>query len=143
MSATVYSILIVIVAQALYQLAMKAVPGGSNPLATLVVVYALALVACLILAPLTGKALTVGDLRKVISVPALLLAAAVVGIEVGYLLAYRNGWTLGITYALTSVTTVAILALVGLLHYGETLDTRRIAGLLFALFGSWLLVSQG
>jgi drug/metabolite transporter (DMT)-like permease len=121
-TAFVYSIALVIASQVTYQLAVKAVPPGSNPFGVLIIVYGLAMVACIVLSPLAGRPLGVADFRRLLSWPACLLALAVVGIEIGYLLAYRSGWKLGNTYAVTSVATVAALALLGVIWFGEIID---------------------
>lgn len=142
MNAFVYSIVLVIGSQVVYQLAVKAIPRDANPFGVLILVYGIAMVACMALAPLAGKPIAIVDIKRLLGWPALLLAVAVVGIEVGYLLAYRSGWTLGITFAVSSVATVTLLALLGVLLFGEHLDARRILGLVLALAGGWLVVAR-
>lgn len=140
MNAFVYSIVLVIASQVVYQLAVKAVPREANPFSVLIIVYGIAMLTCIVLAPFAGKAVGIADAKRVFGWPACLLALSVVGIEVGYLLAYRSGWTLGITYAVTSVATVALLAAIGSAWFGELIDARRILGLALALVGGWLVV---
>ncbi len=142
MSVFIYSIALVIASQVTYQLAVKAVAVGSNPLGVLIIVYGLAMVACIVLSPLAGRPVGVGDLRRLLSGPACLLAIAVVGIEMGYLLAYRSGWKLGNTYAVASVATVASLTLIGVIWFGEIIDGKRALGLALALAGGWLVVAR-
>ena len=141
MTAFVYSIALVIASQVVYQLAMKAVPPAANPLGVLILVYGLAIAACVVLSLLAGRPIAFGDLRRLLGWPTGLLALAVVGIEIGYLLAYRSGWTLGVTYAVTSVATVTVLAALGVAWFGELLDGRRVLGLVLALAGGWLVVA--
>lgn len=102
MTAFVYSIGIVIASQVTYQLAVKAIPQGSNPFGVLIIVYGLAMITCVVLSPLAGRSVAFADVRRLLSWPACLLALAVVGIEIGYLLAYRSGWKLGATFAVTA-----------------------------------------
>jgi drug/metabolite transporter (DMT)-like permease len=138
----VYSIALVIASQVAYQLAVKSIPRDANPFGILILVYGLALVVCIALAPFVGKPIVFADMKRFLSWPACLLALTVVGIEVGYLLAYRSGWTLGITFAVTSVAAVSVLALFGVAWFGEHLDGRRIAGLMLALAGGYLVVAR-
>lgn len=140
MTAFVYSMLLVIVSQVAYQLAVKAVPREANPFGVLTVVYGLAMLTCIVLAPFAGKPMGIADAKRLFGWPAGLLALSVVGIEVGYLLAYRSGWTLGVTYAVASVATVALLAIIGTAWFGELIDARRVLGLALALLGGWLVV---
>jgi drug/metabolite transporter (DMT)-like permease len=141
-TAFALSILLVIASQIAYQLAVKAVPPESNPFSVLIIVYGLAMVACIVLSPLAGRPIPFADFRRLLNWPAGLLALAVVGIEIGYLLAYRSGWKLGATFAVTSVATVAVLALLGIVWFGELVDGKRILGLVLALAGGWLVVAR-
>ena len=141
MNPFLYSIVLVIASQVAYHLAMKALPAQVHPFALLIVVYGLAIIASIALAPLTGNAIVAGDLRRLVGWQAGLLALSVVGIEVGYLLAYRSGWTLGVTFAVAGSATVATLALVGVIGLGEQLTTQRIVGLALALAGGWRIVA--
>jgi hypothetical protein len=111
MNAFVYSMILVIPAKSLYQLAMKAVPAGANPKNVLIVAYGIAIAMCLVLSPMAGSSVTPTALRRLLTWPTVLLALSVMGIEVGYIHAYRVGWKIGVTYAFASGATVAILAL--------------------------------
>ena len=142
MTAFAYSIVLVIASQVAYQLAVKAIPGESNPFGVLIIVYGLAMIACIVLSPLAGRPVAFADVRRLLSWPTCLLALAVVGIEIGYLLAYRSGWKLGATFAVTSVATVTVLALLGVAWFGELLDGKRVLGLVLALAGGWLVVAR-
>ena len=126
MTALVHSIALVIASQVTYQLSVKAIPRESHPFGVLIIVYGLAMVACIVLSPLAGRPLAFADFRRLLSWPTCLLAIAVVGIEFGYLLAYRSGWKLGATFAVTSVATVAVLALLGIVWFGELIDGKRV-----------------
>lgn len=144
MTAFIYSIALVIASQVSYQPAVKAIPRESSPFAVLAVVYGIAMLACGVLAAVAGRPVGFADARRLLGWPAALLALAlaVVGIEVGYLLAYRSGWKLGATFAVTSVATVAVLALLGAAWFGEVLDGTRVLGLALALGGGWLVVTR-
>jgi len=141
-TAFAYSIMIVIGSQVAYQLAVRAIPRESNPFGVLVIVYGLAMLACMVLSPLAGRPLALVDVRRLLTWPTGLLALAVVGIEIGYLLAYRSGWKTGVIFGVTSIATVTVLALVGVAWFAEPLDDRRVPGLVLALAGGWLVVAR-
>ena len=88
-----------------------------------------------------GQTVALTDLRRLLTWPTVLLALSVVGIEIGYILAYRAGWKIGVTYAFASGATVAILALLGALYFGDHLDIRKCLGLVLVLLGGWLVVA--
>jgi hypothetical protein len=77
----VYSIVLVIASQVPYQLAVRAMPPSSNPLGVLIIVCGLAIVACIVLSPPTGRPIACAEMRRLLSWPTWLLALAVVGIE--------------------------------------------------------------
>ncbi|MEI8298393.1 MAG: hypothetical protein WCH32_10250 [Pseudomonadota bacterium] len=141
MTAYTLSMLVIIVSQVLYQLAVKALPAALPPMGMLASVYALAAVTCVVLSPLAGAPLTFADFKSGFGWPMLLLAASIVGIEFGYLIAYRSGWTLGVTYSVASTATVTVLAVVGVLWFGDAMNLRRAVGLVVALAGGWLVVA--
>jgi drug/metabolite transporter (DMT)-like permease len=73
--------------------------------------------------------------------PSVALGAVIVGLELGFLLAYRAGWNLSLA-SLVSNTTVALLLIpVGLLLFKEELKPVHIVGVLLALVGL-VLVGQ-
>ena len=100
------------------------------------------MLACMVLSPLAGRPLALVNVRRLLTWPTGLLALAVVGIEIGYLLAYRSGWKTGVIFGVTSIATVTVLALVGVAWFAEPLDDRRVPGLVLALAGGWLVVAR-
>src|SRR5262245_17598960 len=121
------SITIAILSQVLYHVAQKALPSGTRPFLLLAVVYALATVSCAGLSVVGMKSMTTSDLKPLFSWPILLLAASVVGIEIGYLLAYRHGWSVGLAYNVAGTATVVMLAILGLFLFRESLNGWQIA----------------
>lgn len=141
MSAFVYSMAIVIASQILYQLTVKAVPSKESPFGFLSLAYGLAMVVCLVLSRFEGKPLVLADFKRLsLSWQIWLLALAVVGIEFGYLLAYRSGWKVGVTYAVASATTISVLALIGLLWFSDALGVRGVLGVVLVFAGGLLVV---
>jgi drug/metabolite transporter (DMT)-like permease len=135
-------LLTAIAGQVAYHLAQKSVPAAANPFATLSFAYLVGMVACVVAAPLAGNSLSMGDLRVAYSWQTWLLGASVVAIEIGYLLAYRSGWPIGVAFAIAATATTVLLAIVGALWFGEILGSRRILGLTLATVGVWLVVTR-
>jgi drug/metabolite transporter (DMT)-like permease len=134
------SITIAILSQVLYHVAQKALPSGTKPFLLLAAVYAIATVSCVGLSAVGAKSVTTSDLKPLMSWPVLLLAASVVGIEIGYLLAYRQGWSIGLAFSVSATATVVLLAVLGLLLFSESLNGWQIGGMGLALVGAGLVV---
>lgn len=128
-----------IIGQIIYQVGQKAVPANAPPLVVLATAYFVAGIMCVSLAWPFGALAAHVNWRPAFAWPTWLLSVAVVAIEVGYLTAYRNGWTLGSAFATSSTVTVVMLALIDWLTYGNTLSARQLVGLVFSCFAMWLL----
>jgi drug/metabolite transporter (DMT)-like permease len=137
----VWSMALAITGQVAYHLAQKAIPRSAQPFFVLAIAYALASLVSLAIILLAGKPPRVADFGQLLCWPVVLLALSVVAIEVGYLLAYRSGWTLGIAFAFSSTSTVVLLGITAVLWFGDSLTFGRAMGLLLALAGTWLLLS--
>ncbi len=135
------AMLIVILSQVIYQLAQKTMPSGIHPFAVLTLVYALSTAACLLILVLAGAAPVLDALRACFVTPSLVLAIAVVGIEIGFLVLYRSGGAISTAYATSSAATILILFMVGALWMREPVNTRQLAGVLLAAAGVWLATS--
>jgi len=135
------SMTILIASQVLYQVAQKKLPTGTQPFLLLAVVYAMATIACTGLAFIGPKSMTAAELKPLLfSWPIWLLAATVIGIEIGYLWAYRQGWSVALAFSVASTSTVVLLAIVGLFLFRESLNIWQVVGLGLALTGTWLVV---
>ena len=102
----------------LYHLSIKALRPDLHPLAFLIAVYVVALVVtiCLWLAfPNLGPSgVQSGDMVWVV-----MLGVALVGIEFGFLMAYRNGWTVSVAPTFSNVTLALIMAPIGAIFLKE------------------------
>ena len=91
MSIFYLSIFLTIISNVLYHIFLKLLPSGTHPIVSLIVAYGSALVACLVyllfFPPAEGL---LPSLRKVSWVN-IALGLAIVGLELGFILAYRAG----------------------------------------------------
>ena len=134
-----FSIGLTILANVGYHLCQKAIRPDASVAATLVATYAVALVVSALLWPwLGGGEGFVPALRR-LGPSSYALGVCALFIELGFLLAYRAGWTLG-SAAIFSNTAVALVLLpVGVMAFGEGFELRKAAGLALALAGLLLL----
>lgn len=122
----------------IYHLAIKAIRPDLHPLAFLSLVYVVALVVTLGLwfaFPALGPTgVQSGDLIWVV-----LLGLALVGIEFGFLMAYRNGWSVAVAPTFSNVTLALIMAPVGVFFLKEKLGWQGLLGLGFCVVGLILM----
>lgn len=139
MSLFYFSIGLTILSNVLYHIFQKLTPGDVNPMATLAVTYAVATVICLTLIPLSGIGFL--DSLRELNWATFGLAFAIVGLEVGFLLAYRAGWDISLGVLVSNVAVGMILVPIGLLFFKEGLSPRRVIGIIVCMIGL-ILVNQ-
>ena len=59
----------------------------------------------------------------------------ILGIEIGFLLAYRAGWQISILAVVVNVAATLLLIPVGLIFFGEKLAPINIVGIFLAIIG--------
>ena len=139
MNGGYWAIAITIIGQIAYHVGQKSVPKAASPFVVLAAAYAVGCALCLLLLPMTGRMPNLADLRLSAGWPTWLIAMSVVGIEIGYLLAYRAGWSMGTAYATSSTATVVALFMIGAALSGDAVGSRRIMGFSLACASLWLL----
>jgi drug/metabolite transporter (DMT)-like permease len=141
MTAKLLTLALIVASLVGYQLAQRAMPTGANPFSVVALAYVLGIVACVLLAPRVGNPIGPADVVLLTQWPIWALAGSVVGIEIGYLLAYRAGWPLGTTTGITYTASMVLLAVIGAACFSEGMTLRRSAGIVLAIGGVWLLVT--
>lgn len=132
-------IFVAIISVVCYQVLQKGISVNVNPAISLIITYAVALVLSCILyliIPSSGSLLVA---IKKANYTSYLLGAAVVGIEVGFLLIYRSGWKIGLAAPFTSSITNILLVSIGLIVFKEHITGLKLLGLLFCVVGIVLI----
>lgn len=134
-----FSIVLAILSSALYHFAAKSTPSDvSFPVSlsvTYLAAFGIVLISAVFLPPKTGL---LAELQR-LNWASFVLAAAIVGIEFGFLLVYRSGWNLGIAAVLVNVAASLILVPVAIFVFKDALNWVNIAGILVCLAGLIML----
>ena len=139
MLSYVWPVALVILSNTLYQICAKSVPEGMNPLASLTATYLIgAVVSCAMYYILNRDANLFREIRLTNWAP-VVLGIVVVGLEVGFIYAFRAGWQVSVTQIVTSAAVAVILIFVGHLLYREALTWNKIAGIIVCLAGLALI----
>lgn len=134
-----FSIALATFCSALYHVIQKLTPVGANPALTLFVTYATSTVfslGLLFLYPLKDG-LTV-SLRQ-LNWTSVGLGVVLVGLELGFLLAYRANWNLAYAGLIANVVVALIFVPVGLLAFKERITPVNILGVLVCIGGLALI----
>ena len=66
------------------------------------------------------------------------LGVVIVGLELGYILAFRNGWKMNTASVTANITLAIALVFVSMIFYKESITLKQIAGI--ALCGGGLVL---
>lgn len=130
---------LVVLSNVVYQICAKAVPGGMSPFVSLFITYLVGAAASLAAFLALGRqANLLEELRKANWAP-FVLGVVIVGLEVGFIYAYRLGWEVSVASVVQSSFLALALLVVGRVLYGETLSLSKIAGVAICLVGLYFI----
>ena len=124
----------------LYHVSQKSVPGGVHPVASLLVTYGVAIAVTLLVWPLYPGPRAGWRSLSAVNWASVGAGVAIVGVEMGILLAYRAGLRVSLGATLVNVFVAALLVPIGLLLFRESLTPANVAGLALCAAGIWLLL---
>lgn len=128
-----------IISNILYHVFQKSIPGNVNPMVSLIVTYLTATCACLLLLPFIPGPGGLMTAVKQINWASIALGLAIIGLEAGFLLAYRAGWQISLAAGISNVIVAAVLVFIGLAFYREHLSIQNIIGVVLCLAGLLLI----
>lgn len=141
MFSTWWPLLLVVASSVGYQVGLKEVSDVGDPMASLMVTYLAASVVSFVIyffQSLGRESFLRGVLS--VSLSAIGLGLAIVGIEVGTLFMYRAGWAVNVAFVVANSLIVAALMLTGFLLYKEKRTLRQLIGVGISLAGILCIV---
>ncbi len=135
MISYVWPIALVVMSNVIYQICTKSVPDSMDPLASLTITYLVGALTCGVLYYALDRS---GDLIREygkISWAPVVLGFAVVGLEVGWIYAYKAGWQISRGFIVQSAFLAVVLLFVGRFLFQEALTWNKIIGAGFCLLG--------
>ena len=129
------SISLTIISNVFYHLIQKLTPSNVNPLLTLTITYATATLICLLILPFFPSNTGISEGLKNLNWTSFGLAFAIVGLEGGFLWAYRAGWTISLGALASNVAVAVLLLPIGLLLFKEKPTMINIIGIAISILG--------
>ena len=135
MFAYVWPIALVVLSNVVYQICAKSVPAGMNPFASLTVTYLVGAVSCGILYFIMSPGGNlIREYGKMNWAP-IVLGFVIVGLEAGWIYAYKAGWQVSTGFIVQSAFLAVALIFVGYLLYHEALTWNKLVGVGVCLVG--------
>lgn len=129
---------LVILSNVMYQICAKEVPSEINAFASLTVTYAVAAIASLVFFFVLGGnsegTSLLGEYGKLNWAP-FVLGVVIIGLEVGWIFAYKAGWEVSTGFIIQSAVLAIMLLAVGFFLYHEALTWNKLIGVVICLIG--------
>ena len=114
-------------------------PSDVNPFAALMITYLVAAIISAIIFIYAVGPSNVGFEISKINWTSIILAIAIVGLEVGYVFVYRAGWSVSTASVVANIGLACVLIAVGYLLYRENVSLNQIIGIIVCMFGLILI----
>lgn len=139
MFSYVWPLALVVLSNVIYQICAKSMPNGMHPLASLTVTYTVSALVSLVLFFVLNRG---GNLFKEyakLNWAPVVFGLVLVGLEVGFIYAYKAGWQVSTAAVVQSALLAVALLFVGFFLYREPLRWNKIAGVAVCLGGLVLI----
>lgn len=132
----IWPLALVIICNTFYQLCAKSVPEAMNPFASLTVTYVVGAIMSFIMYLVMNRTggTFVEEMKKLNWAP-FVLGLVIVGLEVGWIFAYKAGWQVSTGFIVQSAFLAIILIFVGFIIYREAITWNKILGVAICLAG--------
>ena len=131
----IWPIALVVISNVIYQICAKSMPEDINPFASLTITYLVSAAASFILYFAQSKSADIlKEYAKANWVP-FAFGAVLVGLEAGWVYAYKAGWPVSTAQVTQSAVLSAALILVGYIIFHEKIGMNQIIGVIVCMIG--------
>lgn len=135
----IWPIALVVVANIVYQICAKSVPKNMDTMASMVITYLVgALCSAIMFFVMNRDASLLHEFSKSNAAP-VWLGISVVGLEIGFIYAYKIGWAVSTASIVQSTFLSLALLVVGAVLYNEAITLNKIIGITICLVGLYFI----
>lgn len=131
----IWPIALVILSNIVYNVCTKSVPNNANPFASLTITYLVGAAVSAILFFVLGDQPNIFKEFGKMNWSSLILGLVIVGLEAGYIYAYKAGWQVSTASIVQSSILAVALIVVGALFYHENITWNKIVGIAVCAVG--------
>ncbi len=135
----VFSIALVIASNIIYHICQKSTPQGANPFSALFVTYVTAAIVTLIAFYFYKTDGGFFQSFKELNWTSIVLGVSIVGLEFGYIMAYRAGWNISVGSLVANIILALLLIPIGIFFFKEGFDLNKLLGSAFCIIGLILI----
>lgn len=131
----VWPIALVVLSNVVYQICAKSLPNGMNPFASLTITYMVGTLCSVVMYFVSSQnGNLIQEYSKTNWAP-FVFGVVLVGLETGWIYAYKAGWQVSTASIVQSAFLAAALIFVGWLLYQEALTWNKMIGVFICLVG--------
>ncbi len=135
----VWPIVLVVFSNIIYQICAKEVPKDMDAMASMTITYFVGAVCSAIMYFVMNKNGNLLQEYMKINWAPIFLGVSVVGLEVGFIYAYKNGWAVSKASIIQSVFLAVALIIVGAVLYHEAITANKVIGIVICLIGLYFI----
>lgn len=135
----VLPIILIVASNIIYHIAQRSTPQNVNPFAALLTTYLTAAVFTFIASQFYKTDKGFWQSFKELNWTSIALGITIVGLEMGYLLAYRAGWNISVGSLVANIFLAVLLIPIGVLFFKEGFALNQIFGVIFCIAGLILI----
>ena len=130
-----WPIALVVLSNVAYQICAKSVPEKMDPFAVLTVTYLVGAAASAIMYIIINRNVHLFREYAKLNWAPFALGVVIVGLEVGWIYAYKAGWQVSTGFIVQSAALAAVLLVVGYVLYREPMTRNKLIGVGLCLAG--------
>ena len=134
-----WPIALVVLSNVVYQICAKSVPKEMNVMASMTVTYLVGAICSAILFFLSSENADLLQEYKKLNFAPVFLGISVVGLEVGFIYAYKNGWSVSTASIVQSSFLSLALIAAGAILYHEAITANKLIGAAICLVGLYFI----
>lgn len=135
----IWPIALVVISNIVYHICAKSVPEDMDAMASMTVTYLVGAVFSAVMYFLMNKGGSLIQEYGKMNLSSILMGISVVGLEAGFIYAYKAGWQVSTAFVVQSAFLALALIFVGALLYKETITANKVIGAVICLIGLYFI----
>lgn len=135
----IWPIALIVFSNVIYQICAKEVPENMDAMASMTITYIVgAVCSAVMFFTMNKNGNLLHEYTKTNWAP-FFLGVSVVGLEVGFIYAYKNGWAVSTVSLVQSAFLAVVLIVVGGVLYHESITLNKVVGIALCLIGLYFI----
>jgi len=135
----VFPIVLIVTSNILYNICQKSTPQKANPFSALFITYLVAGILTVVAFYLSKPDKSFIQSFRELNWTSLALGASIVGLEFGYIMAYRAGWNISVGSLVANIILAIALIPIGIFFYQEGFGLSKVLGAVLCIAGLVLI----